>query len=144
MTFCPADTRFISIQINGAQNQHFTSARGPVEEALTAGRAVCFPLSLLSLAADDAEQLLTHLVTALTQLNRYHRHRPNRPCEGRLPGGVGGFPIRRRGQAVRKRSVSRGPHGGAVSDPVCSEKAPGCRHKKKDRHFRPTLSELSK
>ncbi|KAG7226112.1 hypothetical protein INR49_018723 [Caranx melampygus] len=44
------------------------------EEALTARSTVCFPLTVVTVAADDAEQLLAHLVTALTQLNRHHRH----------------------------------------------------------------------
>lgn len=45
-----------------------------VEESLAAGCAVHFPLSLPSIAADDVKQLVTHLITALTELHRNYGH----------------------------------------------------------------------
>lgn len=47
---------------------------GLTEEPVTAHRAVRFPLSVLSVAAEDVKQLLTHLVSALTELNCHYRH----------------------------------------------------------------------
>lgn len=55
-----------------------TSLCGLVKEPLAAGSAVRLPLSLLSIATNDVKQLLTHLVTALTELNCYYRHVPPR------------------------------------------------------------------
>lgn len=52
-----------------------TSECGGTEEAVPAARAVRFPPSLLNIVGPDGvEQLLTHLVPALTQLNRHHWH----------------------------------------------------------------------
>lgn len=62
----------------GLRKKRRTSMCGLVEEPLAAGSAVSLPLSILSIATNDVKKLLTHLVTALTELNCYYRHVPRR------------------------------------------------------------------
>lgn len=74
---------------------YFTSMCSLAEESLAARGAVCFPRTFVTIAADDAEQLLAHLVTALAQLNRHHRH----------VGPGNGDETLQRGRWVHSRSI---------------------------------------
>lgn len=60
--------------------QVFTSVCSLVEEAFTAGCSVGSLVSQRSVRAEGVEQLLTHLVPALTELHRHYRHFP--PANG--------------------------------------------------------------
>lgn len=73
-----------------AADQRFTSAGCLVEEPLAGRCAERFLLSLQGVAADDVEHLGTHLVTALTELNRYDGHLYTRGVVVEWGGFTGG------------------------------------------------------